>query len=198
MIFLPGEVAQSIRGAWRLFLGDASGIEAFDTSIDGFWRSFAVIILLIPAVVILMAAERMDILGAGIYAPENFPQGVFIASRVIGTAIDWVSFPLVLALLAKPLGLSARYVPLVVALNWTSIISVLPATIPALLLTLGFVDMDSAIIMAMVGLGIAIRYQYIVTRAATGASISFSIGLVVLSYVISIGMDQLIASLVGV
>ena len=56
------EIARSLTGAWRLFLGRPDAMRFFDTSVDGFWRSFRAIILVAPLYALTALADRHDIL----------------------------------------------------------------------------------------------------------------------------------------
>ena len=48
------EVQLAVGGALRLARGDASGLGFFDTSIDGFWRSFRAGVICYPLFLILL------------------------------------------------------------------------------------------------------------------------------------------------
>lgn len=192
------EIARSTGAAWALFKGDARGLRQFDLSFDGFWRSFGVIVLLIPAIGILIASERLQILGQTAMSPETFPAGTFVVSRVFGHLLGWVDYPLALALLARPLGLARSYVPLVVALNWMTLIAAVPVTLPSLLHVLGLVSADTAGFLNLIALGVVIRYQFMVTRIATAAPAGFCIGLVALDYVLGVALSAVVTRLAGV
>ena len=43
------EIERAIVGSWRLFTGKGDALTYFDTSRDGFWRSFQVVALVAPA-----------------------------------------------------------------------------------------------------------------------------------------------------
>ncbi len=80
-------------------------------------------------------------LGAGLRdLPRRDLRGVPARRALLG----WFDYPLALALLARPLGLTRAYVPLVVALNWTSLVAAVPVTIPSLLNVLGLVGTETA------------------------------------------------------
>ncbi len=192
------EIARSTGAAWALFKGDPRGLRQLDLSIEGFWRSFAVLVLLLPAIGILIASERIRIIDHSALDATTFPAGVFVASRLIGHLLGWFDYPLALALLARPFGLTKSYVPLVVALNWTSLIAAVPVTIPSLLNVLGLIGTEAAGFLDLVALGIAIRYQFVVTRVATGAPPGFASGLVALDYVLGILLGVVISEIAGI
>lgn len=187
-----------MRGGWQLFKGDANGLRAFDASFEGFWRSFQVIVLLSPVLLVMIASERALLLEQTALTAETFPQSEFVWSRLLGFVLGWVDYPIALALLAGPLGLRHRYVPLIVALNWTSLIQAPPMVLPALLHLFGVIDIDAANVLTLIALGIVLRYQYVVTRAATGAPIGFAVGLVALDYTLSLAVGLGLSAMVGV
>ena len=77
-MFTSDEIARHAGAAWALFKGDRQGIRAFDMSVEGFWRSFGVIVLLLPAIGIVMAAERSLLLATSAYSQDTFPAGAFL------------------------------------------------------------------------------------------------------------------------
>ena len=49
MIPSPLEIAYGIYGAWRLARLDVTGMEVFDRTVAGFWKSFFAAVLVAPA-----------------------------------------------------------------------------------------------------------------------------------------------------
>jgi hypothetical protein len=192
------EISRSTHGAIALFKGDPQGLRQLDVSYDGFWRSFQVILLLLPVIGVLILSERAYLLAHLPYTEETFPSGTFVASRLIGFALDWVAFPVVLALIARPLDLTRRYVPLVVALNWAALVAAVPAVVPHLLGLLGLVGEETTMVLHLVALGIVLRYQYMVTRIATGAPNAFCIGLVALRFLIGLATTLAVSLAAGI
>ena len=45
---LVAYLRDNLAGAWQVMLGRSQGLNRLDISLDGFWRSFAAITLLIP------------------------------------------------------------------------------------------------------------------------------------------------------
>ena len=111
----PAEVARAIYGAWRLMLFDADGMAFFDTSIDGFWRSFFAAVVVAPAYVLFVAID--------LASPEPEAIDPSWAAIVMGVAYlaRVVAFPVAAVFVTRLLGVSERYVPLIVAHNWASI-----------------------------------------------------------------------------
>ncbi|MEO1102843.1 MAG: hypothetical protein AAFW98_03775, partial [Pseudomonadota bacterium] len=132
---------------------------------------FLVILLILPinavTVFSVMRAENED----------SFA-GLFVGQLGI-VALDWVMFPLLLALAAGPLGVSANYVSYVVARNWAAPIAAAILAIPFVLQGAGWVPMTGAAILSLFALMIALRYHYLILRIALQATVPIAIGLIV-------------------
>ncbi|MBP0575432.1 hypothetical protein J8J27_32425, partial [Mycobacterium tuberculosis] len=76
----------------------------FDVSIDGFWRSFRVAVVLTPTLLVDVAVDTRlaEEIGAG---------GDGLLARLLTYAAGFIVFPLVLAVIGRPLGLERNYVP---------------------------------------------------------------------------------------
>jgi hypothetical protein len=191
------EISRSTGAAVALFRGDPQGLRMLDVSHDGFWRSFQVFFILLPFIGVMILSERSYVLARVPFSEETFPSEWFVLSRLFGFAIDWIAFPVVLAFLARPLGLERRYVPLVVALNWAALVAAVPAVVPHLLQLLGLISEEMTALLQVVALGIVLRYQYMVTRIATGVTIGFAIGLVALNFILTVIVSVIISSAFG-
>lgn len=192
------EIARSTTGAIALFRGDPQGLRQLDVSYDGFWRSFQVILLLLPVIGVLILSERAFLFAHTAYTEETFPSGVFVVSRLVGFGLDWIAFPVVLALLARPLDITRRYVPLVVALNWAALVGAVPTVVPHLLALLGLIGEEAAAVLQLVALVLVLYYQFVVTRIATAAPAAFCVGLVALRFLIGLAVVAVVATVAGI
>ena len=68
------EIGRSLYGAWRLLLLDPTGVQWFELSIAGFWRSFFAAALIAPVYVIMV------VIGAG-NVPAGAGPGAIVSSR---------------------------------------------------------------------------------------------------------------------
>jgi hypothetical protein len=57
------EVQLAVRGALRLARGDPRGLDFFDASIDGFWRSFRAALVAIRSLILLALPGQRSALG---------------------------------------------------------------------------------------------------------------------------------------
>ena len=193
---LPGEVGRAIDGALALFIGRPAPPGSFDVTAGGFWRSFGAIVLVLPSFAVMLAAELG--MGAAAEVAEGQDEAAwFVASRLVGLAIDWAALPVVLAALAGPLGIGGRYVGFVVVRNWGSVVAAAVYALPALLYNLGLVGESTAILLSLVAFVAVVRFQYAIVRAALATPVPTSIGLVVLDLALSLVIGEMVARLAG-
>lgn len=179
------EIVQSLTGAWRLFLDRPDAMRYFNISIDGFWRSFAAILLIVPAYALFAVAERIEILSEPVVDP-GFGEGAFVANKILTLVFDWITLPVLLAAFAKPLGIARNYAAYMVARNWCAVLATAPFGIVALLSLVGVLGAGPANVVSLVFLVVVIRYNYMIARRALGADIGLAVGLVVADFAISL------------
>jgi hypothetical protein len=114
------ELRSNLSGAWEIMTGRPEGLARLDVSVEGFWRSFAAIVLIVPSVLIVMASQRASMAAAG--EPLSPVTGAVLGFNALALALDWFTFPFLFGLLAKPLGVAGRYVPFIVARNWAAVL----------------------------------------------------------------------------
>lgn len=179
------EIRRAVQGSWRLLLGDARGMTWFDLSLDGFWRSFFAMVLLLPVPIVQALARGRLALG-GEVDPSTASGPAVMLVGLLSYVVAWIAFPMVLALLANPLGIGPRFVPYMVARNWTTLIGV----VPGLLVTLAFVlDLAPASALGpgqLAALGFNLFYAWQVTRIACAAPPGLAGGLVALDSLLTL------------
>lgn len=172
-------IGGGLGGAWQLFLGRPQGLEALDRSVDGFWRSFAVVLLLVPInAVTLLAAARIE--GATVSVKT-----VLVDALPLLLA-DWVIFPITLALAAGWLEVKRTYVSYVVARNWAAPIAATIVAVPVVVQGAGWLGAEAAAWASLLAVTIVLRYHYLVLRIALRTSVPVSIALVVIDLVLSL------------
>lgn len=191
------EVARSLSGAWRLFLDRDDAMRFFDASLDGFWRSFTAIFLLIPAYALTALAEYRVIRSDAI-ADEGFSNAAFVFDKAFALGLDWIALPIILAVLARPLAITRTYAAFIVARNWCAVIAVAPFGLIGLLFGLDVLGVDAANFLSLAALIVVLRYNFLIARRALGAATGFAIGIVVLDLVVSLSIAGLADSLAGI
>lgn len=179
------EIARALTGSWLLFRNRPEGMLWFDRSIEGFWRSFGVIFLLLPFFWINELAEKKQILENAELAAEFFPNGKFWTVQLTSLALDWTVFPIVLAALAGPIGISKNYVSFIVVRNWISILVSVPFLLAGLLYLAGIISSEFLDLISLSLKGVVLWYNFNIARIALQAGLSVTLGVVVLDLVLS-------------
>ena len=163
MIPSPIEIAYSLYGAWRLARLDVTGMELFDRSVAGFWKSFFAAVLVAPAYLAMVLIE----LGGMTVAAG--PLAIFIVQSLV-YVIVWLAYPLIMFYLTDQIGRAEKYIGFVVALNWASVIQML-AFMPVIFFNVAEVLPNAILGLVTLGLFLAILfYQGFVTRTALDIS----------------------------
>jgi hypothetical protein len=121
------EVQLAVGGALRLARGDPRGLGLFDTSIEGFWRSFRAAGICYPLYLLLLSFR--------VSAAQWEASGVatIVIVETIAYVISWVSFPLLILPLARWLDRENRFLAFIVAYNWSQV----PQTVLLAIVSLG-------------------------------------------------------------
>ena len=179
------EIARSLAGAWDLLLDRPGAMRFFDVSVEGFWRSFAAVILVVPSYAFAVLADQRMVSAADPSLPLESGTGLMVHNG-LGLALDWIALPLILALLARPLGIARHYPEFVVARNWCAVLAAVPFGVIGLLVVAGVVGADFGSLLMVAALIVVLRYNYVIARRALEASVGFAIGIVVLDFVVSL------------
>jgi len=140
------EIAYALRGLWRLVHLDPRGLEYFDRSIAGFWRSFRVAFLILPAYALLIPA-RMTL------DPPTAGWPRIFAVEILTYIIGWIAFPVAAYEICRRIGRENEFPGLIVIYNWANVPSVV-----LWIIVVGFLVSPS-----LIGLGILLSYA---TQAA--------------------------------
>jgi hypothetical protein len=175
---------ENLAGAFEVMMGRPEGLNRIDTSLDGFWRSFGAIVLVLPfAAMALISQWRLET-AAGAPAPPL--TGGMLGLYLFALLVDWISFPLVFALVARPFGLGSRYVPFIVTRNWASVIL---GALAALVHLMHLIHLIPAAVMPYALLGVvlvSLRLSYVIVRATLLVSIGMALPIVILDFLVSL------------
>jgi hypothetical protein len=185
------EIRRSLIAAWQLFLNRPDAMGQFDISVDGFWRSFRAFWLVLPSYALVVLAQYC------MTPPGSISGGTFVLENAVSFALDWVTFPIILALAAARLGISGTYPAFIVARNWTGVIGSLPFGLIALLNLTGFTDGGFLSILWLASFALFLRYGFIVARQALRVPIVFATALVVADLLVSLAIQSGLNSLFG-
>lgn len=193
-----GEIVAGAVGSWKILRGDPQAMRWFDVSADGFWRSFGAFVVVAPAMLVIVAAEhRLALYMTGREAAA-LPFLGFALVQIGARLAAWIGTPLVYAAIAGPVGFARHYAALVVAGNWSTLLGVIPATLAALAYVLGLVSADAFQGLGLVALAFDLTLAYRVARAATGARVDVSVGLVLVALLVAAMLARIAGGLLGI
>lgn len=189
------EARRSLSGVGRLLVGDPRGLALLDLTIDGFWRSFAVAVWMLPIVVVSVAADVRLLTEAGVDPAAIEPMARFVVG-LLTYFLGWAAFPLLLVVVARPLGLGGVFVPWMVARNWSTPVAAVPFVLVTALWLLGIAP-DSALAPGTLtslifGLYCGFRVARIAGLQAPFASVGWALLDFLASLVVEVGLDRLI------
>ncbi len=187
---LFGNLGDNLAGAWLVMRGRAEGLSRLDLSLEGFWRSFAAILLIVPFAILGLISQR-ELVPEDVGAPADAGIGL----EAVALLGDWLTFPLVFAVIARPLGLTARYVPFIVARNWASVLITAMVSFVHAGHVVGLLPSEFASLLLFVAVAIALRFSYVIARTTLAVPMSVALPIVLLDLLISLtvwsAFDQL-------
>lgn len=178
-------IRDNFSGAAQILSGRPEGLNRLDTSLEGFWRSFAVVIIIAPFAFLALISQATLPAETTEAAAEPLT-GALIALYGVALLVDWFAFPLVFALLAPSFGLGSRYVPFIVARNWASVIIAAVVASVHVLRILGILPVAAMPYALLVVLAIALRLSYVLVRTTLSVSMPMALPIVVVDFLLSL------------
>ncbi len=160
------EIRHYFEGAWRLAKGDTGGMRHFDFSSDGFWRSFWALVIVAPGYAILVADQYMRRGQPVDFWPVFWAEGL---SYVLG----WAALPIIAVFLTRFFGVARRYVPLIVALNWSSLVQMAAFLVPVALGVL--LSVEAVSFLLVLTTGAVLFYQGFVIKTALDCPVGIAV-----------------------
>ncbi|MBP0615171.1 hypothetical protein [Jiella mangrovi] len=109
------DVLRFFSAAVLLMAGRPDGLRRFDLSADGFWQSFAAVLVALPPLALSWLAYEVG----GSQPSGNEANGfVTYGAHAFADVLAWLLPVFILMLAARRIGYSKKIVPLVVATNW--------------------------------------------------------------------------------
>ncbi len=184
-------LASNLIGGWQVMWGRPEGMDRLDISLEGFWRSFAAVLLVVPSLLIAIALQRIALAGSG--EPLAPLGATILVANAVGLLLDWITFPILFALLARPLGVAAGYVPFIVARNWAAVSVAAIGTFLNAVGALPFAPVTLASALLAMTLGLTLWFSYNIARTALRAPVGLAIPIVVLDFLLSLTIWSLVA-----
>ena len=181
------EVIQSLYGAYRLARIDPSGLDFFETTQAGFWRSFFAAVIVAPFYLILLMI-RYSALQDQVSAVR------FYAIETITYVIAWLFFPVVVWTVIQAFDRGQHFIRYIVAYNWAAVLQnalYLPIVI---LGTAGLLSPMAANVLALFALSLIVVYTWFITRTALDVAMGQAAGIVGMDFFISIVINAIAES----
>jgi len=196
MIVTADEVNRSFKGTLDLLHSRVEGLQSFDMSERGFWRSFTAIWLTMPAYIVSLAFERLRL---GLLQPDRSLLGNVWIDLVValGHVASFIALPLAMIWIARRFGLTKTYVPFVIVTNWITAMGLLVLSVPAMLLLLGWATPSLASLFSLAFAVIIVRIQWFATKATLSIQSLPAFGIVLLGIVLNSCISSLTHNLLG-
>ncbi len=178
-----GEIFGSLYGALRLARFDAGGLNYFNVSIEGFWRSFFAAGLSFPIFLFFSYLRFME-MGVPVAGWH------YLSIEIIFYVIGWVAFPLLMISIVKMLGCQERYLNFMVAYNWTAVVQYL------LYLPIGILTVMGVLPAETISLADFVLIIYVI--AYTGFVVRHGLGIPVMNVIGVVGIDLTLTILIEI
>ena len=153
MIPATWEISAALTGAWRLLFLDKQGLQYFDDSVAGFWKSFFAAVLVLPVHLVLVWIHLTELdIGAG-------PVRVVLVES-IAYVIGWVAFPLLMFYLCETIGKSGNYLRYIVAYNWFQVLLAGIVLVVRVILVSDLLPLQGAQLLAFADLFVRLSYYW--------------------------------------
>lgn len=172
------EIGYAVRGLWRLLQFDPSGLEFFDRSIAGFWRSFRVALLVAPLYAPLIPYELEMI------KPTVGWQQVILV-EILAYIVAWLLYPTVVYELCRWLHREAEYPGYIAIYNWSAIILATAVVLVWIPTFAGITTAETSDALDSIIYHLFYVYLWFLARTALKTDPLNAIGLIFADYVLS-------------
>ena len=173
------EIGVSIYGAWRLALLDRSGMNWFNHSIEGFWRSFFVALLIAPLAALLVGFQLIN-------TEEGSYTARLVAVEVSVYALGWIVYPVATLFVCRLMALTDHYVSYIIAYNWSHAIPAVVAAPIVLSVLMGLLPLGLAESILLIVTIAVLTYRWFIARVALGADGLTAAALVALELILQL------------
>ena len=147
------EITAALYGALRLARLDRSGLNFFDRSYDGFWKSFFAAAIAAPAHFGLLYFTGATDMGFG-----------RLLAEAMVYAVSWLAFPLVMIYVAEMLSRSDRYYDYMVPYNWAGVWQIAVFLFVTVLSVAGLLPAGVASFVTIAAFLAILAYQWYIAR----------------------------------
>ena len=186
-IITTSEVAQALYGAWRLARFDASGLDQFNNTVEGFWRSFYAMLVAAPFYVILVTLRLSSL------ETTNGPFQIFLI-EVIAYVIGWFAYPFVMLYVVELLNRRDRYYRYVAAYNWATVLLIVLLTLISAVVDGLMLSLPSAAFLSIVIMLLVLGYWWFIARVGLDIK-GWAVGVTSLDFCLGVVLSRLTQSM---
>jgi hypothetical protein len=184
------EFVYVLRGLRRLIQFDVGGLGYFDRSIEGFWRSFRVALLIAPLYSIIIPLDLELI------KPTAGWQHIMI-TEILAYIVSWLLFPLVAYEICRLIGREAEYPGYIVVYNWSKMLLVSAQVLVWLPTLMGVMTAETSHSLDRIVYLIFLIYLWFIARAALRLDPFSAIGMVFTSFVLTFALGKVHVALLS-
>ncbi|MGE0118867.1 MAG: hypothetical protein AB7S71_23950 [Dongiaceae bacterium] len=178
------EINYAVQGLWRLVHLDERGLEYFDRSLSGFWRSFQVAFLVAPAEALLFTTIIQ-------YVPLGSSWSRILLIEILKYIVAWFIYPVASFELCRWLQRSEAYVGYIVVYNWSAIIGYGVLLLAYGPLMLGWASLEQAIVFGSLARLLWYAYLWFLARRALNVDGLMAGGFILLDFLLSRILDAI-------
>jgi hypothetical protein len=174
-----GEIVNSLFGSLRLACGDKNGMNYFNTSHLGFWRSFTAAIIVAPIFALLLSVR---------YAVSSNDVNLFrfVLIYAIAYIIGWAAFPIIINYVTDVLGHGKKFVRYIIIYNWASVLQNFIYLPFAILVEAQLIHGTAASIIGLCLLSLVFLYTAFITKTALEVSNGIAAAIIVFDLILSV------------
>ncbi len=169
------EIINALVGAFKIARRDPDALRQFDFSADGFWRSFAAYIFVIPFCLVFITAQWRMIDEADLSIDVS--QTGYAVIEMATYVAFWALYPLAIVLACRVFNLTHVFAPYITVYNWSSVLVAMLLAPPYVLYSIGLADAATTGFLLLIAFvtSLLYRWQVALSVLATTPSIAISI-----------------------
>lgn len=181
-------VRRSVDAAFDLVVRDQRAWSKFDLTTEGFYRSFAAILVILPLNILI------DLIMVQTAIAERARKGKPMLEQVYGLGdaafstvtlcVEWLIFPVAMIFLLRFLGLAHRYVALIIAHNWATVVIWLFNLPTFLAEAAGWISSDLAVQLRLILLGLTLYYRFYIAQTALDTTWTLAAGIAMIDFLL--------------
>ena len=189
---------QSFHACMGVFKHRSVSFDEFNLTIEGFWRSFGVVFVIMPFFLLIGYISTTFILTDPQITDQARNDISFTPFKdIILLGILWIAWPLCALFITRFLSLGHNYVRYIIAYNWCSLFLIIIQFIPLLLFHIAFIGHETTVFLALISYGFAIYMAWYIARCALETTISIALAIALVDVVIGRGISQGFHALFG-